>query len=633
MTPEAVIYRYLQLAADKTAEDDALHQLICADADLLNNWLRLFDLPADLAALTTAFAELSPTEFASLAPAQVSTASPLGATARLGIEQWLSVARAAFLAQMLAEHLQEIGARDIDTPQDVRLRALLALSGVNLDNDEALGELIEYRGTPPHLLEDAGTELKIFAVVDAVELERDSQLAGELLGIDADRYAGLKEFAAQAVDRLIIDTALETSSDVDWSRRVWLRQQIAVVGRAFANCTTEAEFLAAHELVSRGLFTQAPLLLLYDAVSDTFALQGNEKIGISGQSRTSGIALAHRDAEIRTLADNSEHAVVDRQLLKLLGVDDALAVPVGQGRDSASKQHLRGVLVVAKDDDVDIDVVAEIYAEEFNKYLNEVPDPEMPAEILSLATELEAIPSEALVDFRTQEIQRLRELVHEANNPLSIVSNYLHILGMQLQHEPEAVEKLNMISAELRRAEEVFARAREVPDIDETVDTDGEPADPIAQTDGRLALNPWIYQVAELHRGLANERGVNIEASGADGEITVRCDSNRLAQIVTNLLKNAVEACSTGDRVVLGLEANVYRNGVRGVNVVVQDNGPGLPESVLRQLREDKESTKGGEGVGLKLAYQLTEEIGGALDVSASAKGTEFTLFLPLESH
>ena len=54
--------------------------------------------------------------------------------------------------------------------------------------------------------------------------------------------------------------------------------------------------------------------------------------------------------------------------------------------------------------------------------------------------------AELLKRYRQREEKRLRELVHEANNPLSVVQNYLHILEMRLEHDSSAAEQLGMIS-------------------------------------------------------------------------------------------------------------------------------------------------------------------------------------------
>ena len=99
------------------------------------------------------------------------------------------------------------------------------------------------------------------------------------------------------------------------------------------------------------------------------------------------------------------------------------------------------------------------------------------------------------------------------------------------------------------------------------------------------------------------------------------------------LVKNAIEACEAGDTISLTTHASVVRDTVLGVEVVVQDSGPGLPLPVLQRLWEPKRSAKGGDhqGLGLHLVYRLVGALQGHIDVRTPAEtGTAFSLFLPV---
>ena len=88
-----------------------------------------------------------------------------------------------------------------------------------------------------------------------------------------------------------------------------------------------------------------------------------------------------------------------------------------------------------------------------------------------------------------------------------------------------------------------------------------------------------------------------------------------------------------GGRVTLALEHRYFRNGVAGMQIEIADTGPGLPDDVLRNLRGQKETRKGGDhqGIGLQVVYRLVEEIGSELDLSTGENGTSFRLFIPSE--
>jgi signal transduction histidine kinase len=611
VTPDVVIYRYLQIVAPTECDTEKLCLLLSADADLLTRWLKLLDIQADFDTLQNRLDALDAVEFASLAQAQAWSVLPVVGSARLSSDQWLSVLRAACLAEVLAAHItEESGTTVAEEPQNVRLRALLAISGVQLPQDSKLAQLIEFRGINPALLEDAAAELRIFAVIDGMEVGREVELAEQLLSIKPNDFAGLVEAADKTAENLVSTLAIDTQSDVDWAHRIWLRQQVAIVTESFHRCQSWSELLTLHRLVSRSLFSQAPLVLTQLEEGGAMGQPGSDELSIRFESRTSLVAAAARSGRTVQVNDSTDLAVVDRQLLRLLQSEDAVAVAL-------PNLSLASVLLVASDEDVDVEVAAELYAEEMSQHV---------ARLSAVPGGIEDQQESLLETFRASEYERLREIVHEANNPLSIVHNYLHILELRLQHEPEAVEQLELIGSELRRAGEVFTRARDIPSQTRVeAETPGEVTEIDATT--------WLARLAELHSGYAAEHGVPLRTNLPGHPLLVLTQQDKLTQIISNLAKNAIEACGPGDEVLLGLRSGIYRGGRVGIEVFVEDTGTGLTDNVLQNLREPKQSSKGGEhqGVGMQLAFKFAQELDGALDVRTEVgQGTTFSLFLPL---
>ena len=93
MTPEAVVYRYLDLVATGDLDLESLLGLVMSDADLLGRWLRILDIPVDINLLSSKFSQLTPEELKSVSEAQIWAVSPSANSARLSLEQWLSVLR------------------------------------------------------------------------------------------------------------------------------------------------------------------------------------------------------------------------------------------------------------------------------------------------------------------------------------------------------------------------------------------------------------------------------------------------------------------------------------------------------------------------------------------------------------
>ncbi|MCB1684292.1 MAG: HAMP domain-containing sensor histidine kinase [Pseudomonadales bacterium] len=601
MTPEAVIYRYLEAASAQPPDIERLQLVLSADADLLGRWLNVLDCPADPDVFSRHLRNISSARLRQIAQVQAWAVLPVSGSARLGLDQWQSVLRSAFLAEVLAE---QVGIAD---PQIVRWRILLAVSGVNLLQDRALQELVDFRGIRAELLEDAGIEIRILAVVDAFEVldeYRAGQLAQRLLQISSENFADLVDWAATRCAELMNQLGLNREDDEDWSNRLWVQRQVSMLADLLRMGRTPAEVRDAHEFATRSLFRQVPLLLLQDHNRLRVAAGGDIEIQVD--SPVSTIAAATRSGEIRTLSDSSDLAVGDRQLLRRIGTDGALCLPLRHGDRSL------GALLFGVDDDVDHEFALKLYADQLAQRL---------AELAGRGSE----EQELLKRYRQREEKRLRELVHEANNPLSVVHNYLHILEMRLQHEPSATEQLQMIGSELKRAGEIIQRARDVPPI---TDAESQPDVVIEPFD----LNDLVRRVHELHRGYAADHTVRTTMDLPPGTVRVDSDEQRLAQILNNLMRNAIEA-ATGESVEIGVTSGVFREGREGVELYVRDTGPGLPRSVLDRLADPKESSKGGShaGLGLHIVHRLVQELGGSIDVrTAPGRGTTFSLYLPL---
>jgi two-component system sensor histidine kinase GlrK len=125
---------------------------------------------------------------------------------------------------------------------------------------------------------------------------------------------------------------------------------------------------------------------------------------------------------------------------------------------------------------------------------------------------------------------------------------------------------------------------------------------------------------------------VQVLAEVRDPLPSVRGDSERLRQVLMNLIDNAIKYSPTGGEV----EVRAYaEDGL--VCVDVRDRGPGIAKDDQRLIFEKfgrvtgGGATKPGTGLGLFIARSIAEAHGGALDVVSSPdQGSTFTLELPL---
>jgi signal transduction histidine kinase len=601
LTPEAVIFRYLEAANRQPLSVDFFVRILSADADLLGRWLNLLDTPAEPDRLTNAVRELTPEKIHSLAQAQAWAVLPVAGSARLGLDQWQTVLRSAFLAEVLAEQL---GMKD---PVTVRWRILLAISGVSLPQDPDLMELAAFRGTRPELLGDAGMLIRIFGVVDAFEVVGEfeaAQQAHSLLGLETSNFSELVAWAGSRCSDLVHSLNLAADPEADWSNRLWIQQQVSMLTELLQLADNHEAVQSAHEFITRSLFREVPLLLVEQGAGEYRGVVDPDVV-IHADSASSDIATVIRNGETQSIVDSADLSVGDRQLLRRLGYREVTCMAV------RLNGHTGAVLLMASDDEVDYEFALNLYLEALAQRLNSLG---------ATSNELELLKR-----YRQREEKRLRELVHEANNPLSVVQNYLHILEMRLQHEASAVEQLAMIGTELTRATEIIQRARDLPPV---TDLDAEAQVIVAEFD----VNELVRRVHELHLGYAADHNVTLTLEAQPGAVVVRSDEQRLAQVLNNLVRNGIEAAA-GESVTIGTDTGIFREGREGIELFVRDTGPGLPRSVLERLADPKESTKGGDhaGLGLHIVHRLVQELGGNIDVrTAAGQGTSFNLFLPL---
>jgi two-component system OmpR family sensor kinase len=145
----------------------------------------------------------------------------------------------------------------------------------------------------------------------------------------------------------------------------------------------------------------------------------------------------------------------------------------------------------------------------------------------------------------------------------------------------------------------------------------------------RFDFSKTVADCAELVQPLADERSVKIFTDLSPLEITG--DSERLAQVVTNLLTNAIQYNRIEGEVRVKVEA---QNGLAALTVT--DTGQGIPAEDLprvfrRFFRADQSRTGAGNaGLGLAISKAIVEAHGGTIEVASEENtGTTFTVHLP----
>ncbi|MCP3141690.1 GAF domain-containing sensor histidine kinase [Pyxidicoccus xibeiensis] len=145
-----------------------------------------------------------------------------------------------------------------------------------------------------------------------------------------------------------------------------------------------------------------------------------------------------------------------------------------------------------------------------------------------------------------------------------------------------------------------------------------------------LALTTLMEQAAELGP-IAHERGIGLELHGPMRNVAVRCDPDRIHQVFSNLVGNAVRHTPAGGRIQVAAAVQEDR-----VELSVSDTGTGIAPEVLpvlfdRLLRPPARTPGSGVGLGLSITRGIVEAHGGTLRVASEVgQGTTFTFTLPM---
>ncbi|HEX9291172.1 MAG TPA: HAMP domain-containing sensor histidine kinase, partial [Anaeromyxobacteraceae bacterium] len=147
----------------------------------------------------------------------------------------------------------------------------------------------------------------------------------------------------------------------------------------------------------------------------------------------------------------------------------------------------------------------------------------------------------------------------------------------------------------------------------------------LAECDGAAIAREAIEAV----QGIAADRGVALAIEGG-AEVPVSCDKDRVLQVLSNLLSNAIQVTEAGGRVgvaVLAAEAEAV--------FTVSDTGPGIPAEDLAHLFErwyrGRRARYPGSGLGLAIARAIVDAHRGRIWAdSKEGEGSAFSFALPV---
>ncbi|MBU0663840.1 MAG: HDOD domain-containing protein [Proteobacteria bacterium] len=324
--------------------------------------------------------------------------------------------------------------------------------------------------------------------------------------------------------------------------------------------------------------------------------------------------IEQRIINTHELTPTDELSLADSQLLDLIGESGMVYIPMAAGDISV------GVIVLGlKESELKGD-----------------------ARLLRLMANQTAL-SVHLHETREKQAQKIQEerlaataitaakIAHEVNNPLAIIKNYFKLFELKFTHSSTLKKDLKILNDEINRISNIV---QQLNNFSPSQKKEREQVD----------LNSLLTDLSKiLSKSILYTTKTKIHFIPDPDLPPITASADDIKQIIINLIKNAAEALQEGGNIYLEAHRKDLVNtkivsdkklpNVRGMEITIRDDGPGIADEVSANLFDPFISTKETEscGLGLSIVQNMVTQLNGTITWSSSkGQGTSFTIFLPI---
>ncbi len=255
-------------------------------------------------------------------------------------------------------------------------------------------------------------------------------------------------------------------------------------------------------------------------------------------------------------------------------------------------------------------------------FLSRIPDgadSDAPADEVSVLAVGHDVTDEEALSLRTRRAEKLAAvgtlaagLAHEIRNPLNGAQLHLTFLERELRRrkiEGPAIDAIEVVRGEIRR---LTALVQEFLDF----------ARPKPLEKSRVSLQDLCRKAAQIAKPA---KAVKLDLDLPTADLQIDLDTDRMMQVLLNLLSNAVDAVGESGRVVLRV-----RRRPREACIEIEDDGPGLPNPDAPVFDAFYTTKPHGTGLGLAIVHRIVTDHGGSVTVDTRKGRTIFCATLPL---
>lgn len=501
--------------------------------------------------------------------------------------------------------------------------------------DSFLADAVLYHHESSERLESAHPLIRIVRLAHLMSGHPNDTAAlaeGALLcGLEPDEVGEMLAAAARQVDKAAVHLGIDLAGADDipappayappvvdpvqqrLSEEVRNLVLVSEVGQTFARQEGESALLESMTRTARILFDFDNTVILLEnptgqllvgAPGIATARIAEFAIPLAKGGPIASAALARRPAYLQRGGDSL--GLPEEQLLRMLGTEGLVCLPLVSGA------RCLGVLVGGV---ASWQLAA---CQKRERFLQSFGTQAATALESALQERLNARRQVASVADEYREASR--RVLHEVNNPLSIIKNYLSVLDSKLERQEPVASEMSVLNEEIDRVGQLIGSLADIKPLD----AGPRPTDAVKVAEDVVRL---------FRAGQFVPANVQISTALHDDARLVEGDADTLKQILVNLVKNAVEALaeSGGGRIEIANRGHVHRERRLYLELSVSDTGPGLAPEVMANLFAAVKSTKDGahRGIGLSIVHGLVKKLNGHIACRSGRTGTAFEILLP----
>ena len=216
-------------------------------------------------------------------------------------------------------------------------------------------------------------------------------------------------------------------------------------------------------------------------------------------------------------------------------------------------------------------------------------------------------------------------LAHEIKNPMTAIGTFIQMLPEKFDDDEFRNEFYEIAMEETNRVNSLIT---ELLDLVKTKEPNFELGD----------LHELIAKMVLLVSPQSNTKNIKVVHQFDPNIGQVWMDSEKMKQVILNILSNAIEFTPDGGEVNITTANYAEKGKPKSIRIYIKDNGVGIPQSMIDKIfdpyftTKHKSSIHNGTGLGLSIAHQNMQDHGGSIEVKSKPnEGTTFTFIFPAE--